>query len=270
MRRLAGSLLLLVIVVPACRDDRVPLSYGLDPGHRLEYRLSLVADVSRTLSGSTRREEVRAQFRATQEVVEALGDGGVRTGLSLVPVSLEVNGRPADPGGPQEFTVELAPDGRVVAIERTGGQAGAALEPVGLDRLLPRLRPVLPGRTVAAGDRWRSHTTFPEEDGTFSLSTESTLERLGVVAGRDAALVRTTYVSPVDRTEELANATADLTGRDEGAQEAWFALEGFLLRAIGDSVGRYRVTFRPPEDRPDAAPVEGSLVVRLHTEMELL
>ena len=270
MRRLAGSLLLLLLVVPACRDDRVPLSYGLDPGRRLEYRLGLLADVSRTLSGSTRHEVVRAEFRATQEIQETLPGGGVRTDLSLVPVSLEVNGRAVDPGAAQEFTVELGPDGRVVAIERTGGQAGEALEPVGLDRLLPRLRPVLPGRVVAPGEEWRSHTTFPEEDGTFSLATESRLQRLGIVAGREAALVRTTYVSPVTRTEELANAMADLSGRDVGAQEAWFALEGFLLRATGDSVGRYRITFRPPESRPDAAPVEGFLVVRLHTEMHLL
>jgi hypothetical protein len=55
-----------------------------------------------------------------------------------------------------------------------------------------------------------------------------------------------------------------------GAQQAWFSLDGFLIRATGDSVGTYRVTFRPPEGELGVTPVEGALVVRLHTEMELL
>ncbi len=270
MHRLAGSILLVLLLVPACGDDRVPLAYGLEAGRRLDYRLELQADISRTLSGSTRHEIVRAGFRATQEIAEALPDGGARAHMSLVPTSLEVDGRATDPGPAQEFTVELAPDGRVVAIRRTGGEAGEALEPVGLERLLPRLRPVLPGRAVAAGDAWRSRTTFTEDEGTFSLETESRIDRLGMAGGQRAALVRTTYVSPVARTDELANAVADLAGRDVGVQEAWFALDGFLIRATGDSVGRYGIRFRPPEGKPDTAPVEGSLVVRLHTEMELV
>jgi hypothetical protein len=55
-----------------------------------------------------------------------------------------------------------------------------------------------------------------------------------------------------------------------GAQEAWFALDGFLVRASGDSVGSYRVTFTPPGGEVGLQPVQGALVVRLHTEMELL
>jgi hypothetical protein len=56
-----------------------------------------------------------------------------------------------------------------------------------------------------------------------------------------------------------------------GAQEAWFSLDGFLVRSAGDSVGSYRVTFSPPgEGETGLAPVEGSLTVRMHTEMTLL
>lgn len=270
MHRLAGSILLLALLLPACRGDRVPLSYGLEVGRRLEYRLDLRADITRTLSDSTRRESVRAEFRATQEIQEALPGGGVRAQMTLAPTSLEVDERVADPGPAQGFTVELAADGRVVAIERTEGEAGEALQPVGLERLLPRLRPVLPGRTVATGETWHSETEFTDDEGRFTLATSSRLDRLGIVAGERAALVRTTYVSPVSRTDELANAVADLDGRDVGVQRAWFALDGFLIRATGDSVGRYAITFRPPPGRPQTAPVEGSLVVRLHTEMELV
>jgi hypothetical protein len=35
-------------------------------------------------------------------------------------------------------------------------------------------------------------------------------------------------------------------------------------------VGTYRVTFMPPEGDEGLAPVKGALVVRLHTEMQLL
>jgi hypothetical protein len=91
-----------------------------------------------------------------------------------------------------------------------------------------------------------------------------------VVDGHRSALVRTTYESPVDREEVFQNAVARMEGTDVGAQEAWFALNGFLVRASGDSVGSYRVTFTAPGGEVGLSPVEAGLVVRLHTEMHLL
>ena len=269
MRRAALPLLLLV-ALPACGTDRVPLSYRLDPGLRLEHRLTLRASVVRTLAGQTTREEVVATFRAAQEVVGPVEEGGVEAAISLVPEGLEVNGRPVDIGPAQEFTVRLDPDGRVVAVEVAAGEGTEALEPVGLERILPRLRPVLPGRPVAPGESWRSETEFTDKQGRFALTSRSRLTQLGLAEGREAALVRTTYESPVDREEVLANAVARVTGSDVGAQEAWFALDGYLVRAVGDSVGTYRVTFTPPEEEEGLAPVRGSLRVRLRLEMQLL
>lgn len=269
MRRAALPFLLLVLL-PACGTDRVPLSYSLDPGLRLEHRLTLRASVVRTLAGETRNEEVLATFRATQELVGPAEDGAVQAAISLVPEGLEVNGQPVDIGPAQEYTVRLAPDGRVVAVQVAAGEETEVLEPVGIERLLPRLRPVLPGRPVGPGDSWRSETNFTDEQGRFALSTRSRLTQLGVADGREAALVRTTYESPVDREEVFANAVAQVRGSDVGAQEAWFALDGYLVRAVGDSVGTYRVTFTPPAGEEDLAPVRGALRVRLRLEMQLI
>ena len=263
-------LVLPCLLLPACRDDRVPLAYHLEAGRRLEHRLTLEAEVTRTLQGQTREEDVVARFRATQEVVASLPDGGAEVNTVLVPESLEVDGRSVDTGPDQEFVVTLAPDGRVVEIREAGADPGGALAPVGIERLLPRLRPMLPGYPVRPGDAWRSETSLSDENGRFSLSARSRLTQLGVTDGYDAALVRTTYESPVDRQEVFQNAVAQMRGTDVGAQQAWFALEGFLLRSSGDSVGSYRVAFTPPGDQVGLDPVEGSLVVRLHTEMELL
>ena len=268
MRRVA--LLLLVLLLPACRSDRVALTYPLAPGIRLEHRLTLDASVVRTLAGETRREEIVATFTAAQEVVGPSDQGGVEAAISLVPEGLEVNGRSVDIGPAQEFAVRLGPDGRVVAVEAATDEGTDALDPVGLERILPRLRPVLPGRPVTPGDAWRSQTEFTDEQGRFSLRTRSRLTQLGVTDGREAALVRTTYESPVQRQEVFANAVAQVTGSDVGAQEAWFALDGYLVRAVGDSVGTYRVTFTPPEEEEGLAPVQGALRVRLHLEMQLL
>ena len=269
MRR-AVLVLLPLALLPACRSDEVPLSYRLEPGLRLEHRLTLRAEVTRTLSGETREQEVEASFRATQELLGPLEGGGAQAAISLVPEGLEVDSRSVDIGPSQEYTVQLGPDGRVVAVQVAAGEGTEALEPVGIERLLPRLRPVLPGRPVGPGDSWRSDTDFTDDQGRFSLTTRSRLAQLGVIEGRDAALVRTTYESPVDRQEVFANAVADVTGSDVGAQEAWFALDGYLVRAVGDSVGTYRVTFTPPGIEEGLAPVRGSLVVRLHLEMQLL
>jgi hypothetical protein len=248
----------------------VALTYRLDPGVRLEHRLTLEASVVRTLAGETRREEIAATFTAAQEVVGPSDQGGVEAAISLVPEGLEVDGRPVDIGPAQEFAVRLGEDGRVVAVEAAADEGTEALDPVGLERILPRLRPVLPGRPVTPGDAWRSETEFTDEQGRFSLRTRSRLAQLGVTDGREAALVRTTYQSPVQRQEVFANAVAQVTGSDVGAQEAWFALDGYLVRAVGDSVGTYRVTFTPPEEEEGLAPVRGALRVRLHLEMQLL
>src|SRR5919108_56206 len=104
-----------------CGSDRVPLTYRLDPGVRLEHRLTLQASVIRTLAGETRTEEILATFRASQEVVGPSSQGGVEAAISLVPEGLEVNGRPVDLGPAQEYAVQLAPDGRVVAVEAAAG-----------------------------------------------------------------------------------------------------------------------------------------------------
>lgn len=270
MRRATLPLLLLLLLLAACGTDRVPLSYRLDPGLRLEHRLTLRASVARTLAGERTTEEILATFRATQDVVGPDEEGSVESAISLVPEGLEVNGQPVDIGPAQEFAVRLAPDGRVESIQLAAGEATEILEPVGIERILPRLRPVLPGRPVGPGDSWRSETEFTDEQGRFVLSTSSRLTQLGVAEGREAALVRTTYESPVDRNEIFANAVAQVRGSDIGAQEAWFALDGYLVRAVGDSVGTYRITFTPPAGDEGLAPVRGALRVRLHLDMQLL
>jgi hypothetical protein len=269
VRRATLSLLLLAMV-PACGSDQVPLSYRLDPGLRLEHRLTLHASVVRTLAGETRSEEVEATFRATQELVGPTEDGAVEAAIALVPEGLEVDGRPVAIGPAQEYAVRLAPDGRVVAVQVAAGEESEVLEPVGIERLLPRLRPVLPGRPVGPGDSWRSQTNFADDQGRFALTSRSRLTQLGVAGGRESALVRTTYESPVDRQEVFANAVAEVRGSDVGAQEAWFALDGYLVRAVGDSVGTYQVTFMPPPEEEGLAPVRGALRVQLHLEMQLL
>lgn len=270
VHRIVVPLLAALLLLPACTDDRISLAYGLEPGRQLEYRLTLDAEVERVIAGEPRTQRVRATFQAGQEIVASLPDGGASARLSLVPERLEVDGQSVRVGPGQEFDVELGPDGGLREIGRPTGEATEELAPVGLERLLPRLRPVLPAEEVAPGDAWRSATNFVDQGGRFAVETRSRLAELGPVADMPAALVRSTYVSPVDRREVFANAVADLEGRDVGVQAAWFSLRGFLLRATGDSVGRYAVTFRPPGGDAGLEPVTGGLEVRLHTEMELV
>lgn len=269
VRRLA-PLLLVAVLFPGCADPRVNLGYRLEEGTRLRYSLRLLADVERTLEDETRRERIEAVFRASQEVLEAFEGGGGRVGVTLDPISLTVNGRTQGAGSTQDFVVLLGPDGEVEDVEEPAEGGPEPLAPVGIERLLPRLRPVLPEGPVGPGDAWTSGGVLSDEDGSFSLEARSRLAALGEVLGRRAALVRTTYTSPVDRREVFANAVADLRGLDVGTQEAWFSLEGFLVRAEGDSVGRYAVTFLPPGDDAGVEPVEGRLRVRLRTEMRLI
>lgn len=269
VRRLS-FLLVASVLLPACADPQVSLGYRLEEGTRLRYSLRLLADVQRTLEDETRFERVEAVFRANQEVVETFADGGGRVRVTLDPISLTVNDEPQSAGSAQDFVVVLSPDGEIEEVEEAADGGPEPLAPVGIERLLPRLRPVLPEGPVTPGDTWTSGALLSDEDGSFSIEARSRLAALGEVAGRPAALVRTTYTSPVDRREVFANAVADLRGHDVGTQEAWFSLHGILVRSEGDSVGRYAVTFRPPGGDAGVEPVEGRLRVRLRTEMRLI
>jgi hypothetical protein len=262
--------ILLLVALSACAEHRVRLAARPGGGPPLTFRLQLTADVDRALEGESRSQRVVATFRVVQDVLSWTSDGTARARLVLAPTSLEVDGRVVAVGPGQEFLVTLAPDGRIVEIEASTGEPAEALAPVGLERLLPRLGPVLPGGPVGIGESWSSDTEFADETGRFSVALRSHLARLGMHEGEAAALVRTTYVSPVRRREVFANAIAEIDGQDVGTQEAWFAIDGFLLQASGDSVGSYRVTFRPPGGEAVLQPVRGSLDVRLHTEMRLV
>jgi hypothetical protein len=192
--------------------------------------------------------------------------------MTLIPRSLVVDGRAQQIGSARAFEVVLGPDGRILELEGPEEEEEEeTLAPLGIDRLLPRLRPVLPGRPVTAGEVWVNESEFQDAGGRFTLRLRSRLAAFGVVAGRRAALVRTTYSSPVSRREIFSNAVTDVRGEDVGTQEAWFALQGYLVRSSGDSVGSYRLLFRPPGGQTTGvAPVEGALRVRLHTDMRLV
>lgn len=272
MRRVLFLPLLLaaLVALPSCGQHHVFLGARPEGGLPLIFRLELTADVDRVLEGDAREQHVEAAFRVVQDVLAWSHDGSARARLTLAPISLEVDGQTVAVGPGQEFLVTMAADGRIVEIGDPTGEQPEALAPVGLERLLPRLGPVLPGAPVGIGDEWTSDTEFADEAGRFSVELRSHLARLGMHAGETAALVRTAYVSPVRRREVFANAVAEIDGEDVGTQEAWFALGGFLLRASGDSVGSYRVTFTPPGGEAILEPVRGSLDVRLHTEMHLV
>jgi hypothetical protein len=269
LRRLTAASLAL-LAAASCATDRVELRYGLERGRTLEYRLQLEATVRRTLQDEPTEQRLVARFRTRQTVTEDLGDGRARAVITLEPQSLTVDGREATAGPAQEFVVRLSADGSVVEIESASGAPPEVLVPVGLDRLLPRLRPVLPPAPVSPGDGWSSDLDLSDEAGTLSLDVASRLAELGLAAGHPAALIRSSYTSPVSRRETFANAVADIEGEDVGAQAAWFALDGFLVRAEGDSVGDYDVTFRPPGGDSGTSTVTGTLSVRLHTEIELV
>ena len=149
VRRVAAPLLAVLLALAACGTDHLILTYGFEPGRELRYRLTLSADVLRTLSGEEREQRLRADFDATQEAVDALPGGGARIRITLLPRSLSVDGRSVTSGPAREFLADVDPDGRVR----------------GLEQLVTRLRPVVPSGPVGPGARWTATTTLQDPAG---------------------------------------------------------------------------------------------------------
>lgn len=231
-RRRGGALaavatLLALPLSAGCRAGTVELAFAPEVGDRYEHRYVVDATVTQALDDvAPTVHRLHSTLDVRQEVVEVTGD------VVLVELTLRRD------GGPRRTSqVRLDRAGVLEGIDLIEGQT---VDVFGLDVLGGLLTGTpLPDEPVGPGDRW------PVELG--SVRGSARLVRLGIVDGRDVAVVRTSLEQAVDEVVPTATTTAGMRGTLRSSATTTYDLaDGSLRRASTRARGAVRVRVAPP------------------------
>jgi hypothetical protein len=147
--------------------------------------------------------------------------------------------------------------GSLEGVELVEG-LGAAVLGVADDAIVPTL-PGPPDRPLAPGDRWSI--------ASGARTGEGRLQRLGVIDGRDVAVVRTTASEDLARDLHAGASATEVKGRVRSASTVSYDLDsGAIRRSSSWSRGQVRAELQPPEG-VDAAPVRATISYEVTVEV---
>jgi hypothetical protein len=242
------------VLVAACDDPAVRVSYRPQVGTRTVYELRVTTTVKKRLVGEP-PEDRRDSFvlRSEQRVRRAEPDADTQVAVRLSGAGQK----------PRDFIVRLDRAGQLATVESVEGVPSAALGNLGISELLPSAAGALPREALRPGDRWRISQRL--RIGTLPagrLVGWGRLASLGVSKGTKLAVVDTEVALPVDRTTDLeTGGTSRLIGAVHTSMHVVQRVrDGVVLQARAHSVGRYQVTLSPPAE-VIAQPVTGTLIV---------
>jgi hypothetical protein len=246
----------LAIVATACRPGTVTIAYRPTAGDRAVYDVRVRTETLLSLEGrAPTRRSSEARVRATQTVLGSPGDGeaGVR-----VEVRIERAGSRR-----RTFVAVLDRAAHVRSIESVEGLPASVLGDVGLPELVPSAAAVVPDRPLRPGQGWTIDVPLQLPSTSPSrLRGSGRLLELGVVDGRDVAVVRATTRLPVARDTSLAEGRIRVDGTQTTTSTTRHALtDGSVVSAASVTRASFAVTLSPPEGGAPATPVEGTLRV---------
>lgn len=229
------------LVLLGCRAGTVSVAYDPQVGDTYEYRYEITATVTRAVEGEEPEvTHLDTELVARQEV-RARTDEGTRIRLVLT----------REGGAPRTVVAIVDRAGSLEGVQLVDGLGAAVSGLADEGSILPTHLPGPPDRPLAPGDRWSL-----ERDGRRG---EGRLERLGVIDGRDVAVVRSTATEELDRTVRAAGNDTDVTGRiRSGATTSYDLADGAIRRSRSWSHGEIDAELAPPEG-VDAEPVRATI-----------
>lgn len=260
LRRIAVAVALMSLALPACRSDRIGLTYRYPEG--MESAYSLVADAVATWDiGGPGRGSYRAEFEVT-EVVESVEEDSAIIAVDMIPVDVNESGLPSPGTSPRSFRLRVGPNGEVMEVLEVDDIAATNLEP---DQLLfiGTYRPPLPHDEVRLDDRWNSEQEV-ELPSTFQqIVTAGRLIGYDEDADNELALIDYDGEGPLTGTTQLPQGAAELNGVVHSESEAVFEIDGGSLRAASSSTtGDFDV-------RVVATGTDLPITGRMHLELDL-
>jgi hypothetical protein len=189
------------------------------------------------------------------QVVLARSDTGTVDAL----VTIEAKRRPR-----RQLTVRYGPRGGLVDVDDAAGLSEVLGDFAATD-VVPGGVGALPDRPLRRGDRWKIDERVTLPDGASRVTGHGTLSAIGSIAGRPTARVRTTTRLPVRRRVTVGTGLVEMVGSQEARTDARYAIrDGTLHRAAARISGDYVLVLQPPLGET-AAPVQGSLELRIRT-----
>lgn len=258
-------LVALVLMLGACRSDRVKLGYRYEPGTELNYQMVATASASWDIGGPGEGSyEVTFQV---SEVVESADDDGAVVSISLNPTNIVEKGLPSPGSEKRSFTLRVGPNGEVLEVITVDGVPAASLDP---DQLvfIGTYRPPLALEPVSLDDSWQSRQEVQVGPVFQQIVTLGTLESLDVDAQGAFARIDYEGEGPLTFTTTLPQGTAELTGSATTTASSTLDLDQDFLRGTDSTTeGDFEVRVVPAIG---GVPVTGKLHLELHLDLEFL
>jgi hypothetical protein len=231
-RKLGVALVLLLIAIAAIvfawrsGPGGIVFRYAFDREEVRNYALSMSIKVVPQGTPDAQPFEGKVRASMTMQVIEKLPDGSVVLDLAVDDVETEPTSSQSVQGG--RLQISLAPDGRVIDVEGTGGvfaaagvdpgafiagSGGGAAQNAGSQLLFPRY----PGGAVKPGDTWSSTSSvpLPYGDKKVEVRSDSRLDGYEDSPYGRAAKIHLSVRTPLDldvTVDELAEAYATQAG----------------------------------------------------------
>lgn len=249
----------MAILLSACREPSVHLTYRFAPDKTTTYRWTIQAQVQTDSPFEQSGQNVRLVLEASEAAQSPKPEGATPLRLQIRVVSRVENGVAVQPSAePLVVELEVKPSG---ALQSASSASVGGFE---LDTLLSEAYPLLPAGRVDIGHSWDA--SLVRKTPATSVDLEGTGRLLGFELRdrRRLARVEIRRSGRVTSTQTVDRANISITGRATITTTAHIDIDrGLRFMAKSRSVSQFDLTTGP------GASV-GKRRIEIHTEVELI
>lgn len=216
-------------------NGKVVLEYKHKKGETLTYRVRNNIVNNAYVNGKPQRIAMSQIFVFTYKTIALDENGDSTVRITYKSAVANVGGKRVTlPFAGKTVTLIVSPRGQVKSIKSLGGLSSS--EGIDYQHLLDDVPAPLPGRPVGIGDTWDSTADIrlPDGSGTLSVTVNYRLAGLRTVRGQRAAVIRSTFTSPVRLNLTQPRFILDMESTGRGSGVDYFSLDtGHMLRSTG-------------------------------------
>lgn len=243
-------------LLAACDPHTITLQFSPSVGDEYQFQSTIRTEFTRVLEGApTDVVEDESVLDATESVT-AVGDE------ISVDVVIVRDGAPA-----RSYTARFNRGDHLTAIDLI---EGAPADAVGLDLAtdLPADLGSPPSTPLEPGDRWTIERRIDTGDGTIVVTGRGRVRSLGVVDGRDVAVIEVMLEVPIRSELSTPNGPVRLDGTQVSESVTTYDLADGAVRSDRTQIsGSVDVVVEPPPGI-EARPVPGTITYSVSTDTE--